>query len=95
MRKRPPEKDAWQRGIRDSGPHAGLAGQIAGALILFVGGGAWLDHVRDSSPLWVLVGAVLAFAALGSILYRLVKESARTTRERPVKPASGPERDGL
>lgn len=94
MPARDPERDAaWQRGIQGAGPYAGLAGQIAGALLFFVGGGAWLDHSQGTSPLWVLVGAVLSAVALGLILYRLVKETARTPRERPVKPAPPPDRD--
>ncbi len=66
----------------------GLAGQIAGAMIFFVGGGAWLDVHYGTSPLWILVGVGLAFTALGALLYRIVKESARTPRERAVKPPS-------
>jgi len=88
-----PKGAAWQRGIRDISPHSGLAGQIVAAMLVFVGGGAWLDAHFGTSPLWILVGVGLAFTALGAILYRIVKESARTPRERPVKPDDVPRKD--
>jgi F0F1-type ATP synthase assembly protein I len=76
--------------VRDIGPYAGLAGQIVAAMLVFVGGGAWADAHFGTSPLWILVGVGLAFTALGAILYRIVKESARTPREPPVKPDEAP-----
>jgi hypothetical protein len=59
-----------------------LGWMIVANMILFVGGGLWLDGKFGTSPVLLLIGVFLAFSGSGYTLYRAVKnlekdESAR------------------
>ena len=56
---------------------------IVGSVILFLVGGIWLDRRLGTQPLFVLVGMVLAFIAIGYNFYELV-----TIGSGPRKPAA-------
>jgi F0F1-type ATP synthase assembly protein I len=44
---------------------------VVGALLIGLGGGIWLDRKLHTSPLWLFVGLILAFVAIGYSLYEL------------------------
>ncbi len=56
-----------------------FAGSVLGALILFLGGGIWLDRRLGTAPWLLLIGLLLTFVAIGYNLYDL----ARTPMPRP------------
>lgn len=73
-------------GAPGSTPHApspwqlaGLGAQFLVALLLGVGGGAWLDRRLGSAPLGVLGGLVLA----GAVFVRLVRPFLRNGARGP------------
>lgn len=82
-----PTPSPWQRGLRESSPYLGLAWQILGAMVIFGGGGLWLDRHFGWSPWALLAGMGLSFVAIGAILYRIVVESNAASRRRHPKGA--------
>ena len=50
---------------------------IAGSLVIFLWGGIWLDRRLDTSPLFLLLGLLLAFIAIGYTLYELATVGTR------------------
>ncbi len=46
-----------------------VSGAIFGALLLFLGGGIWLDRRLDTAPLFLLIGLVLTFLSVGYEFY--------------------------
>jgi hypothetical protein len=77
----PSPEDRAQLGA--AGAAVGLGCSIVASIILLIGGGIALDRVTDRSPLFTLIGVVLALLAAG---YELV-ELARVGRpDRPPGP---------
>lgn len=69
---------------------------VIGALLVGLVGGGWLDRRLGTSPLFLLIGLVLAFIAIGYSLYELATVGvpaprATTTPRRP--PGETPRRD--
>lgn len=62
----------WTRSLREAGPYLGLGTTLAGAVLLGVGGGYWLDSRLGTRPVFFLVGAVLGLVAAGLQFYRMV-----------------------
>src|ERR1700712_4450100 len=58
-----------------------LGSTVVGALVIFLLGGIWLDRRLGTSPLFLLVGMVLAFIAIGYNLYELA--TIGTTPRKP------------
>lgn len=75
---------------------------VIGALLLGLVGGGWLDRRLGTSPLFLLIGLVLAFIAIGYSLYelatmRIPAPRASSTPGRPPREAprgDDEERDG-
>jgi len=67
-----------------------LGSTIVGALVIFLLGGIWLDRRLGTSPLFLLVGMVLAFIAIGYNLYELatIKTSPRKSPAQAPQPGS-------
>lgn len=63
--------DAYGDGMREAGPYLGLGAQIGGSMLLFVGGGALVDHWLGTSPWGVLVGAALGMVGIVALVARL------------------------
>lgn len=64
-----------------------LGGTVVGSLLLFLGGGIWLDKRFGTQPLLLLIGLALAFIAIGYNLYEVAVLS--TPRRDPAAPAKG------
>ena len=61
--------------VRASGRHMGLGLAFALSILLFLGGGAWLDSKLGTTPFLMLVGAAVgAGAAFYSLYYHIVIE---------------------
>ncbi len=75
--------------MRESSPYLGLAWQILGAMVVFGGGGLWLDRHFGWTPWALLAGMGLSFVAIGATLYRIVVESNAASRRRHPKGAAG------
>lgn len=52
-------------------------------MLLFAGGGLWLDRRFKSSPWLMLVGVVLGFTGSGYTLYRAVKKLETDEAKKP------------
>ena len=62
---------------------------VVGSLLVFLGGGIWLDRRLGTAPLLLLIGLVLSFIAIGYNLYDLGKVSTPKGDSRPAaKPLS-------
>lgn len=53
---------------------------IVGSLLIFLWGGIWLDRRLGTQPLFLLVGMLLAFVAIGYSLYELATIGTRSRR---------------
>ena len=62
----------WTRSLRDAAPFLGLGTTLAGAVLLGVGGGYWLDTKLGTRPLCFLIGAVLGLGTAGLQFYRML-----------------------
>lgn len=75
-----------------------LTGTIFGSLIIFGWGGLWLDQRFGTKPLFVLLGVVLAFVAIGYNLYELAtieyKPRAPGSAQGPQQPVRRPPAQG-
>ena len=61
---------------------------IVGAFAVFMGGGFWLDSRFDTKPLFLLIGMVLSFIAIGYSLYEIATIGYKP-RATKVVPADG------
>ncbi|MBO6574097.1 MAG: AtpZ/AtpI family protein [Rhodothermales bacterium] len=65
---------AWQAGLRDSSPYLGLGLQLAGAVLVYVAIGYLLDRWLDTSPWFLVAGAVVGMIAFFLQLVRVVRQ---------------------
>ena len=65
------EERLRQTRLRLIGLSMQFGGTIVGALVIFMGGGLWLDSRFGTKPLFLLIGMVLAFIAIGYSLYEI------------------------
>ncbi|HKP94929.1 MAG TPA: AtpZ/AtpI family protein [Fibrobacteria bacterium] len=56
---------------------------IALNMLLFVGGGLWLDKHFGTTPILLLIGVFVGFFASGYTLYRAVKKLEREEARKP------------
>lgn len=68
--------------MQDAGPYIGLAWQMLSAIVVFGGGGLWLDRRFGWTPWGVLGGMGLACVAIGTLLYRALRQSNAATARR-------------
>lgn len=52
-------------------------------MLLFVGGGLWLDKHFKTAPVLLLIGVFVAFFASGYTIYRAVKKMERDETAQP------------
>jgi F0F1-type ATP synthase assembly protein I len=68
--------------MRASGQHLGFGLAFALSVLLFLGGGAWLDGKLGTSPLLLIVGAFVgAGAGFYSLYYHIVIEPRKRQDE--------------
>lgn len=65
---------------------------VVGAFLIGLGGGIWLDRRLGTSPLFLFVGLILAFVAVGYSLYEIARvgtprRAPNRTPGRSVSPA--------
>jgi len=75
----------WASKMGQSGEYVGLGLQLAGSVLLYVGLGFWLDRWLDTSPWFLLGGALLGmvafFVQIVRVVRRMNKETARHLEE--------------
>lgn len=64
----------WRDSMREAGPYLHLGCGFAGAVVAFVMSGYFVDEWLGTSPLFILLGLVLAFIG---IMAQIVKISNR------------------
>lgn len=69
-------------GLSEAGPYFTLGAQIAGTLAGLTLLGWWLDGRLGTAPWLMLGGILLAFAGIGALLYRLVRQTGAAAKER-------------
>jgi ATP synthase protein I len=80
--------------LRAFGMAAQFGGTVLGALVVCLGGGIWLDRRLGTSPLFLFVGLVLAFATIGYSLYQIAKvPTPRAPVRRPAPPSPARDED--
>jgi F0F1-type ATP synthase assembly protein I len=57
--------------LRATGMALQLGSTVVGSLLVFLGGGIWLDRRLGTSPWFLLIGLLVAFVAIGYALYEL------------------------
>ncbi|HET6567367.1 MAG TPA: AtpZ/AtpI family protein [Rhodothermales bacterium] len=69
---------SWQEAMRQAGPYMGLGMQMALTMVVFTLGGYFLDQWLNTSPWFIILGAVvgmvLVFVYLIQVSNRLGKE---------------------
>lgn len=79
-------------GMREAGPYIGLGFQLFAAILLFTGGGYWLDTQLGTLPGLTLVGAAASFAMILYLVLRIAKDadsrSAQSQSPSPDGPSS-------
>jgi F0F1-type ATP synthase assembly protein I len=60
---------------------SGLGFYIAGAIILGVVGGRWLDTKLNTSPLWLIIGLILGIAVAVTGTYNMLKPFLENNRK--------------
>ncbi len=67
-----------------------VSGAIFGALLLFLGGGIWLDRRLETAPLFLLIGLVLTFLSVGYEFYDTARFfNARAAKAKAAAGATG------
>jgi F0F1-type ATP synthase assembly protein I len=83
-------KGSWQESMRLAGPHIDLGYRIAGAVLIFGGGGVWLDRSLDTEPWISIAGTVLSFVAILGIIMRFsIEQEQQKQTDRKPGPAAG------
>ena len=78
----PEDEEHWLSSVRHSSPYAGLGWQIAGAMVMFVGGGVALDLWLATMPWLTMTGALFGVVSIFALLYRVNAEMNAASRRR-------------
>lgn len=74
-------------GMREAGPYIGLGFQLFAAILLFTGGGYWLDTQFGTLPGLTLVGAAASFGMILYLVLRMANEADTRSANRRAKSA--------
>lgn len=74
-------KGSWQKSLSEAGPHIDLGYRILASILIFGGGGVWLDRTLDTTPWLSVAGAILSFVGIIGIIMRFEIEE-RQKKER-------------
>ncbi len=96
----PEEKEALrQTRLKLIGLSVQIGFTIVGAFVLFLGGGIWFDRRMGTSPIFLLIGLVLAFIAVGYNLYEIAtigykpRTQSKAGAGQPTPVTAAPKRD--
>lgn len=67
--------DSYLDGMQGAGPYLGLGMQIAASMAVFVGGGYAIDRWLGTSPVGLLVGAVIGMVGIVALVVRIAREA--------------------
>jgi F0F1-type ATP synthase assembly protein I len=77
-------------GLQEALKYAGLGVQVAGALLVYIVIGFFLDRWLGTTPWLTIVGAAVGFAAMIGMLYRIGVQANRESQERRRKKGNAP-----
>lgn len=90
MAQQPPGRDSGSGAMKSAQPYIDAAWQLAGSMVVLTLAGVWLDRKFDTSPLWVLVGALLGIGAgMYSFLRRVMYLAEQDKKRRQDGPGPG------
>lgn len=78
--------DSYLDGMQAAGPYLGLGVQIAASMAVFVGGGYAVDVWLGTSPVGLLVGAVLGMAGIVALVVRIARDADAQKAARKASP---------
>ena len=81
-RKRPASFGSWQESLRDVGPYLSLGTQMVFTMVLFVGGGYFLDERFGTTPWLLLTSTLLGMGAVLTLLIRVVRHLNKEAQSR-------------
>jgi len=87
-------KGSWQKSMTDAGPHIDIGYRIMGAILIFGGGGVWLDRSLETTPWLSIAGTILSFVAILGIIMRFVIEEQQKKDRREKKKDQQKKRSG-
>lgn len=67
--------DSYLDGMQGAGPYLGLGMQIAASMAVFVGGGYAIDRWLGTSPVGLLIGAVIGMAGIVALVVRIARDA--------------------
>lgn len=67
--------------MTDAGPHIDIGYRIMGAILVFGGGGVWLDRTFETTPWLSIAGTILSFVAIMGIIMRFVIEEEEKKKQ--------------
>ncbi|NNF03796.1 MAG: AtpZ/AtpI family protein [Rhodothermales bacterium] len=71
---------AWQSSLQDAGPYLTIGIQLAGTMIVYVIGGYLIDRWLETTPIFLIVGAVLGMVAFFYQIVRLTRDLNEKSR---------------
>lgn len=76
------KRDEKFPGLQEALKYAGLGVQVAGALLIYIVLGFFLDRWLDTAPWLTIIGAAVGFAAMIAMLYRIGLQANQESHER-------------
>jgi F0F1-type ATP synthase assembly protein I len=71
----------WRESLREAGPYLHLGWQFLGVIVVFAGGGYWLDSRLGTLPGLTILGVALSMGVI-LLLVLKVDAEARTRKKR-------------
>jgi hypothetical protein len=76
-------------GMREAGPYIGLGFQLFAAILIFTGGGYWLDTQLGTLPGLTLGGAAVAFGVIMYLVLNMANEAQERADRKRAESADG------
>ena len=71
------KKEGWGYAFGTAGKFIGIGWFFAILIIVGIGGGVWLDNKAGTSPLFMILGLVIAVSAIVLSIYKIYLEARR------------------
>lgn len=71
----------WQKSIREASPYLSLGAQVAMTMVAFVVGGFFLDRFLETTPWFILAGAILGMVCIFVRLIHIANTSGEVNKQ--------------